>query len=475
MGLLQLVVPLLVVCYTVTSRTPMNDPLTFLTEPWPYRLKFMTQHDTTVISCQTNHMFAKLYLYKRYNLRDSWRNALAMDRGPYITIVGQAFYIKDLAVKDSGYYKCVAAKYWSGEQTSLELGQLIVTPVKKTNVRLPEIFPNDAIIKVDQNSNQNISCKTIGAVGPRSYITWYKRNENGDLTQVPKSKVKSFSMLSGGNYVDLEKLMFKPFVESDAGIYVCERKEPFQRPTRQQIKIETNVDFVFKAPQWRIGDEVPLKIALINDFVFISCQTNSLKAQVLLMRKRAQTSPWHVVKTSYNGRVRQVGQTFLIKRLSYTDSAYYKCRATYKGSTIEMNKGMLIASIVDSKETPTITPWKPLLKIPKQANQDIVCKAPSVAGKENSYIRWYRKVRDDIFIYVQDELVEKGKMYSKGEHWDVHTLRFRQFNQQDAGQYACVRKIMKEPATVSYINVEMKGSKLWRYIWDKIQRWQTLI
>lgn len=346
MRLILVMAQLLVLSYQVSSRTPVNEPLSFLTEAWPYKLKFMSQHDTTVISCQTNHMFARLYLYKRYNLRDSWRNALAMDRGRHITIVGQAFYIKDLAVKDSGYYKCVATKYWSGEQKSLELGQLIVTPVKKTEIRVPEIFPNNSRLKVKQNSNQNITCKTMGAVGPTSYLSWYKRDEKGDLKPVNPNKVASYSMLSVGNHIDIEKLMFKGFQMSDAGTYVCERKEPFQQPTRRQIKIETNVHFVFKSPRWRIGDQVPLKIALINDFVFISCQTSSMYAHVVLMRKRSQAAPWHIVKTSYHGRVRRVGQTFLIKKLSYTDSAYYKCRATYQGATIEMEKGMLIASIV---------------------------------------------------------------------------------------------------------------------------------
>ena len=88
-----------------------------------------------------------------------------------------------------------------------------------------------------------------------------------------------------------------------------------------------------------------------------------------------------------------------------------------------------------------------------------MCKAPSIAGKHNSFLKWYRKVHQDMFIYVKDAMVEKEKLYSHGQHWDIHTLRFRGFNQQDEGQYACVRKIMNEPATVSYINVEMKGSK----------------
>ena len=92
------------------KRQRYTKPLNFLVEAWPYKLKFMSEQDTAVISCQTNHMMARVYLYKRFNLKDSWRNALAMDRGRHITIVGQAFYVKKAAMKDSGYYKCVAVK-----------------------------------------------------------------------------------------------------------------------------------------------------------------------------------------------------------------------------------------------------------------------------------------------------------------------------------------------------------------------------
>jgi len=456
MKLILVIAQLLVLSYEVSARSSGNEPLKFLTEAWPYKLKFMSEHDTTVIPCQTNHMFARLYLYKRYNLRDSWRNALAMDRGRHITIVGQAFYIKDLAVKDSGYYKCVATKYWSGEQKSLELGQIIVTPIKKTEIRVPEIFPNDSRLKVKQNRNQNITCKTIGAVGPTSYLKWYKRVGKEDMKPVNPNQVASFSMLSKGDHIDIEKLVFKRFQLSDAGVYVCERKEPFQQPTRRQIKIETDVHFVFKAPRWRIGVGVPLKIALINDFVFISCQTSSMYAHVVLMKKRSQGAPWHIVKTSYHGRIRRIGQTFLIKKLSYTDSAYYKCRAQYQGSTIEMEKGMLIASIADNNDQPTIIPRKHNLHIPKGSNQDIVCKAPSVQSGEESFIRWYKKVGRDIYVQVKGHKVDMKKMFTRGKTWDIHMLKIRGFDRvKDVGRYACVRYVVDRPATVAYVHVKM--------------------
>eukprot|EP00493_Phyllostaurus_siculus_P002827 UN02840 len=46
------------------------------------------------------------------------------------------------------------------------------------------------------------------------------------MKPVNPNQVASFSMLSKGDHIDIEKLVFKRFQQSDAGVYVCERKEP---------------------------------------------------------------------------------------------------------------------------------------------------------------------------------------------------------------------------------------------------------
>lgn len=56
-------------------------------------------------------------------------------------------------------------------------------------------------------------------------------------------------------------------------------------------------------------------------------------------------------------------------------------------------------------------------------------------------------------------MVTKAIAFVRGAHRDIHTLNFRNFSEDDAGIYLCVRKVLGRKVTKAVINVQRKGKK----------------
>lgn len=105
--------------------------------------------------------------------------------------------------------------------------------------------------------------------------------------------------------------------------------------------------FTYKTRRWLLGKIASVRMALVGDFVWISCQTSTPHANVTLMRKTKATDRWEKVSAKEDsGRIMQMYQNFLIKRITHKDSGFYRCNATdHRNHTILLKKGKLIVSV----------------------------------------------------------------------------------------------------------------------------------
>ena len=105
--------------------------------------------------------------------------------------------------------------------------------------RLPEIFPDMDIIRIKPNGKKKITCKTNRDPGIYySYLTWYRRDNSGNLIKIDSSKVMRSSDTIGGNHIDNVILKFDKFSLREVGDYVCQRQVLEKKPTQKVVRIE---------------------------------------------------------------------------------------------------------------------------------------------------------------------------------------------------------------------------------------------
>ena len=191
--------------------------------------------DSFIFDCSTNDPEADIFLLK--SNREAGPYAM-VNSGNRFSMNEQKFSLSSVELTDYGFYKCRATdKSIPKEEISLLLGRLIVNKVPRTIT--PEIYPSNATYKIETNGNENVECRTHGAVGVEaSYLSWYREDESGVRTLIPSNRVIRKEETTSSVHVDVEILVFENFQKFDVGKYVCVRKVGNNEATEKLIKIE---------------------------------------------------------------------------------------------------------------------------------------------------------------------------------------------------------------------------------------------
>ena len=203
--------------------------------------KWAHDGDSFIFDCSTNDPEADIVLSKSIK-----------EAGPYTVVTlenrfslsNQKISLSNVELVDYAFYKCEATdKSNPQKKIDLSLGRLIVNRVPRTVV--PEIYPSNATYKIETNGNENIECRTHGAVGVEdSYLNWYKEDETFTRTLIPKIQTIRKEETTTSAHIDVEILVFKNFQKSDIGKYVCVRKAGDNEATEKSIKIDIEGIFI---------------------------------------------------------------------------------------------------------------------------------------------------------------------------------------------------------------------------------------
>lgn len=197
--------------------------------------------DSFIFDCSTNDPEADIVLLKSIR-EDGPYTALILENR--FSINKQKISLTSVELADYGYYKCDATDESNPQKKiNLFLGRLIVVKVPRTVI--PEIFPTNTTYKIETNGNENIECRTHGAVGVKeSYLNWYKENESKARILIPSNQVIRKEETTTSAHIDVEILVFKNFQQSDVGKYVCVRKAGNNEATEKSINIDIEGKFL---------------------------------------------------------------------------------------------------------------------------------------------------------------------------------------------------------------------------------------
>ena len=183
------------------------------------------------------------------------------------------------------------------------------------------------------------------------YLQWVNamKTFNGRMKKVGQNfYVARILPHDGGEYKCVAKDSQNSMeIEHIKGQVIVTAGTPQTRSTPRQIK------FQFITEQWtssqvpRSGSSIPIKFINSGRPLVITCKTNDHAAQVTLLRSRVfPYRPWTDALLTYNGRMKQIGQTFSIATIAYQDAGDYKCIAQSMDNSkrIAMIKGRLIVA-----------------------------------------------------------------------------------------------------------------------------------